>query len=55
LDNYLDVIHHSPAVDLKLLAWLAEGKYRVDPAAPTAYLDRLKAQVEAYRVEDVGR
>jgi hypothetical protein len=55
LSNYADVIHHSPAVDLKVLAWLAEGKYRVDPAAPTAYLDRLKAQVEAYRVEDVGR
>ncbi len=55
LDNYLDVIHHSPAVDMKILAWLAQGKYRVDPAAPTAYLDRLKAQVEAYRMEDVGR
>jgi hypothetical protein len=55
LNNYADVVHHSPAVDMKILAWLAEGKYRVDPAAPTAYLDRLKAQVEAYRVEDVGR
>jgi hypothetical protein len=33
------------------LSWLAEGKYRVDPGAPTAALDRLKAQVAAYRVE----
>jgi hypothetical protein len=51
LNNYGDVIHHSPAVDLKVLAMLAEGKYLVDRAAPTAWLDRLKAQVEAYKVE----
>jgi hypothetical protein len=55
LNNYTDVIHHSPAVDLKLLSWLAEGKYLVDRATPTAALDRLKAQVEAYRVDDVER
>jgi hypothetical protein len=51
LNNYGDTIHHSPAIDLKLLAMLAAGKYAVDPAAPTASLDRLKRQVEAYRVE----
>lgn len=51
LGNYSDVIHHSPAVDLKLLAWLAEGKYAVDRSAPLASLERLKAQVEAYRME----
>uniref|UniRef100_UPI0025C5ECC7 hypothetical protein n=1 Tax=Bradyrhizobium sp. TaxID=376 RepID=UPI0025C5ECC7 len=51
LNNYADVIHHSPDVDLKVLAWLAAGKYVVDRAAPTASLDRLKAQVEAYKVE----
>jgi hypothetical protein len=50
LNNYADVIHHSPAIDLQVLSWLAEGKYRVDPGAPTASLDRLKAQMEAYRV-----
>jgi hypothetical protein len=50
LNNYADVIHHSPTIDLKVLSWLAEGKYRVDPSAPTASLDRLKAQMEAYRV-----
>jgi len=55
LNNYADVIHHSPAIDLKILSWLAEGKYRVDPAAPTAYLDQLKAQVEAYQVENGER
>jgi hypothetical protein len=55
LNNYTDVIHHSPAVDLKLLSWLAEGKYLVDRAAPTAALDRLKAQVEAYRVDNLER
>ena len=51
LDNYGDVIHHSPAVDLKVLSWLAERKYVVDRAAPLASLERLKAQVEAYKVE----
>jgi hypothetical protein len=52
LNNYSDVIHHSPAIDLQVLSWLAEGKYRVDRAAPTATLDQLKTQVEAYRVVD---
>jgi hypothetical protein len=51
LSNYSDVVHHSPDVDLKVLSWLDEGKYRVDRTQPTFYLDRLKTQVEAYRVE----
>ena len=51
LDNYGDVIHHSPAIDLKILSWLAERKYVVDRAAPLASLERLKAQVEAYKIE----
>jgi hypothetical protein len=55
LNNYADVIHHSPTIDLQVLAWLAEGKYRVDPSAPTASLDRLKAQTEAYRVDNGER
>ena len=53
--NYSDVIHHSPTIDLKVLSWLAEGKYLVDRSAPTASLDRLKAQMEAYRVDGVER
>src|SRR5260221_1042976 len=55
LGNYGDVIHHSPAIDLKVLSLLAEGKYVVDRTAPTASLDRLKAQIAAYRVGDVQR
>ena len=51
LSNYLDVIHHSPAIDLKVLSWLASGQYLVDREAPTASLERLKIQVEAYRFE----
>lgn len=51
LNNYSDVIHHSPDIDLKLLSMLGSGKYAVDRAAPTASLEQLKAQVEAYRVE----
>ena len=50
LGNYSDVVHHSPAIDLKVLAMLASGQYVVDRAAPTASLERLKAQVEAYKV-----
>lgn len=51
LGNYGDVIHHSPAVDLQVLQWLAEGKYRVEPSAPLASMHQLQAQVEAYRLE----
>jgi hypothetical protein len=50
LNNYGDVIHHSPAVDLKVLEMLAEERYRIDRSAPTASLELLKIQVEAYRV-----
>jgi hypothetical protein len=50
LNNYSDVIHHSPAIDVKVLDWLAHGQYRVDASAPTESLDRLKAQVAAYRL-----
>jgi hypothetical protein len=49
--NYGDVIHHSPAIDLKILEWLASGQYVVDRAAPLASLERLKAQIEAYKVD----
>ena len=49
LNNYSDVIHHSPDIDIKILAWLARGQHRVDRAQPTAHLDQLKAQVEVYR------
>jgi hypothetical protein len=51
LENYGDVIHHSPAIDLKVLQWLAERKYAVERSTPLASLERLKAQVEAYRLE----
>jgi hypothetical protein len=51
LNNYGDVIHHSPAIDLKVLSWLAEGKCVVDRTKPLASLERLKAQVEAYKFD----
>ncbi|WP_441233234.1 hypothetical protein [Bradyrhizobium sp. 930_D9_N1_4] len=50
LNNYSDVIHHSPVIDAMVLGWLASGEYRVDPKAPLVALDQLKAQIEAYRM-----
>jgi len=51
LNNYGDLVHHSPATDVKVLGMLAAKKYQVDRAAPLASLERLKAQIAAYRVE----
>lgn len=51
LDNYSDVIHHSPVVDAKVLKWLRSGEYRVDPKAPLKSLNELKTQIEVYRLE----
>jgi hypothetical protein len=53
LNNYADVIHHSPVIDLKVLSWLASRNDVVSRDAPTAPLERLKAQVEAYRIGNV--
>lgn len=50
LGNYGDVIHHSPAIDLRVLSWLADRTYLVEPSAPLASLEQLKSQVEAYRL-----
>jgi hypothetical protein len=51
LNNYADVVHHSPAIDLKVLGMLASGQNLVDRSAPTASLEQLKAQVSDYRIE----
>jgi len=51
LANYSDVIHHSPAVDQMVLTWIAQGRFRVDRNTPTAPLEQLKAQVEAYHLD----
>jgi dienelactone hydrolase len=55
LNNYADVIHHSPAIDLQILIHLAAGDGLVRREAPTASLERLKAQVEVYRTDNVER
>ena len=51
LNNYSDVVHHSPAIDDKVLQMLASRQHLVDRSAPTASLEQLKAQVAAYRVQ----
>ncbi len=53
LNNYGDVIHHSPAIDLKILSWLAAGDYVVSREAPTAPTEWLRQQVEAYRTGEL--
>ena len=55
LNNYADVIHHAHPIDLKLLSYLATGRYLVSREAPTASIERLKAQVEAYRFDNEER
>jgi hypothetical protein len=55
LNNYSDMIHHSPAVDRQVLEMIAADGYRVNPAAPEASLERLKSQIEAYRIGAVER
>jgi hypothetical protein len=49
------MIHHSPAIDRQVLALIAADKYRVDRAAPEVSLQRLKSQIEAYRIGGVER
>jgi hypothetical protein len=51
LNNYADVIHHSHTIDLKILSSLAAGNHLVTREAPTVPVERLKAQVEAYRLD----
>jgi hypothetical protein len=55
LNNYGDVIHHSPAIDLQVPSWLAAGDYVVNRETPTASLERLKAQTAPHRIDDVER
>jgi len=45
LDNYMDLLHYTPAVDQRLLSFLATGEHAVDRAAPFASLDRLRKQI----------
>jgi hypothetical protein len=51
LTNYLDTVHHSPATDRKVLSYLAAGTHLVSSDAPTASIERLKQQVDAYRLD----
>ena len=51
LNNYLDLVHHSPVVDLQVLSNLAAGNYAVSRDAPMASIKRLQGQVKAYRPE----
>jgi hypothetical protein len=49
LANYADVIHHSPAIDLEVISFLANGDHVVTRDAPMQVLKQLEAQVAAYQ------
>jgi hypothetical protein len=48
LNNYADLVHHSPVVDRKILSFLQTGQHRVDPSDPEASLRRLRVDVQSY-------
>lgn len=50
LDNFADGLHHSPAIGELLLSRMAKGENLVDSSEPTRSIERLKSQVEAYKI-----
>ena len=52
LTNYLDRIHHSPVIDVKILHWLSRNEYCVEASDPDAALRQLRNQVEEYSVPE---
>jgi hypothetical protein len=50
LDNFADAIHHSPAIGVLLLSRMAKGENLVEKADPTRSIERLKNQVDAYKL-----
>jgi hypothetical protein len=50
LDNYRDIVHHSPVIDQEIMDRMARGEGRVTADAPLKSLDLLKQQVAAYHV-----
>jgi hypothetical protein len=50
LDNFADAIHHSPAIGVLLLTRIAKGENRVEKADPTRSIERLKDQVDRYKL-----
>ena len=51
LNNYSDIVHHSPAIDLKVISNIAAGKHIISREAPSASIERLNEQVEVYRLD----
>lgn len=50
LNNFADAIHHSPATGELLLSRMAKGENRVDKSEPTRSIERLRSQVDAYKL-----
>ena len=50
LDNYMDTVHHSPAIDIRVMEEIRDGLHRVDRNAPTRSIELLQRQVDNYVV-----
>jgi hypothetical protein len=53
LNNYMDLVHHSPVVDQKVISYIATGDHVVNRDSPVASIERLKRQVTAYRLDEM--
>jgi hypothetical protein len=55
LDNYRDTIHHSTTINQKILTLISSGAHAVDRSNPTAAVEKLKGQVERYKLRSQTR
>jgi hypothetical protein len=54
LNNYRDTVHHSLEINTRILASIASGEHRVDPANPVATVESLRHQVERYGLDQAA-
>ena len=45
LDNYMDTVHHSPAIDIRVMEEIRDGLHRVDRNAPTRSISRFNGKL----------
>jgi hypothetical protein len=55
LENYADVMHHSPEIDAEIIRRLGKGQNHVDSHDPLASLRRLQQQVADYSSQPLAK